>query len=285
MPASVTPSWIKTQRHDVYEAIDSRTTLAGTVKGKSVLITGAGRGIGRAIAQSFAQAGAQRIILTSRTQAQLDEVESEIAKVASGVEVKKVICDVVDAASVKDLFASIDGSIDVLVNNAGVMEAPVVLGDQDPEVWLRTWDVNIRGAFLVLHAFINRHKSGYIINTSSAGSIVTRTGSSAYQSSKTALNRISDFVDLEYPDLKVFTYHPGAVMTELARKSMPKATWPMLIDTPELAGHYCVWLASGKADFLSGRYSSCNWDVEEMLAIKEKIVEKNLLKEMVEMDF
>ena len=135
------------------------------------------------------------------------------------------------------------------------------MGEQDPETWMRTWDVNIRGTFLTMHAFINRHPRGYIINTSSVGSINTRPGFSAYQPSKTAVNRIADFLDKEYKDLKVFAYHPGGVMTELAKKSMPQDTWSFLNDKPELAGGYCVWLASGKADFLSGRYSSCNWDV------------------------
>ena len=285
MPASLKPSWIKTTHKDVYPAIDSRTTLAGTAKGKTILITGAGRGIGRAIAQSFAQAGAARVILTSRTQSQLDKVDSEIAKVSSGVKVQKVICDVVNATSVKELFEKIDGSIDVLVNNAGVLEPCIFMGEQDPEVWMRTWDVNIRGMFLTMHAFINRHPRGYIINTSSVGSISTRPGFSAYQPSKTAVNRIADFLDKEYEDLKVYAYHPGGVMTELAKKSMPKNTHSMLTDKPELAGGYCVWLASGNADFLSGRYSSCNWDVDELMEMEGKIVEKDLLKEMVEMEF
>lgn len=85
--------------------------------------------------------------------------------------------------------------------------------------------------------------------------------------------------------MKVMSYHPGGVMSKLARDSMPKETHSILIDKPELAGNFCVWLASGKADFLSGRYSSCNWDVDEIMAMKEKIVEKDLLKEMVEMEF
>lgn len=165
------------------------------------------------------------------------------------------------------------------------MEASLPLGDQDPELWLRTWDVNIKGTFLPIHAFLGRHKSGHIIITSSLGAIITTLGLSAYQPSKTAVNRIAEFLDKEYPDLKVFAYHPGAVLTELVRQSLPEETWPYFVDKPELAGNYCVWLASGKADFLSGRYSSSNWDVTEVLAVKETIVEKDLLKEMVEMEF
>ena len=91
MPPSICPTWIKTNHHDVYPAIDSSTTLAGTAQGKTILITGAGRGIGRAIAQAFAKAGATRVIITSRTQSELDQVESDITKVSPDVKVQKVI--------------------------------------------------------------------------------------------------------------------------------------------------------------------------------------------------
>lgn len=285
MPASLCPSYIKTNHHDVYSAIDSSTTLYGSAKGKTVLITGAGRGIGRAIAQSFAKAGAARVVITSRTQSELDDVESEIAKVASDAKVVKIVTDVTSKESVGALFDAIDGRIDVLCNNAGVLEPCIPTGEQDPDTWLRTWDVNVRGTFLPIHSFLNRQQDGYIINTSSVGSIGTRPGFSAYQPSKTAINRITDFLDKEYPGIKVMAYHPGGVMSKLAKESMPKDTWSLLNDKPELAGNYCVWLASGKADFLSGRYSSCNWDVDELMAMKDKIVEKDLLKEMVEMEF
>jgi len=216
----------------------------------------------------------------------LDDVESEILKVASHVKIQKIITDVTSKDSVKALFDAIEGHIDVLVNNAGVLEQCIPLGDQDPDAWLRTWDVNVRGTFLPIYNLVNRQKSNcYIINTSSVGSIGTRPGFSAYQPSKTAINRISDFLDKEYPEIKVMAYHPGGVMSKLAKESMPKETWSMLNDKPELAGNFCVWLTSGKADFLSGRYSSCNWDVDELSAMKDKIVEKDLLKEMVEMEF
>jgi len=285
MPASLCPSWIKTNHHDVYSAIDSSTTLQNTAEGKTVLVTGAGRGIGRAIAQAFAQAGAARIVITSRTQSELDDVEDDIIKVSSKVKVIKVTTDVTNKESVKALFDVIEGHIDVLINNAGVLEPCIPVHEQDPDTWLRTWDVNVRGTFLPIYSLLSRQRDGYIINTSSVGSIGTRPGFSAYQPSKTAINRISDFLDKENPDMKVMAYHPGGVMSKLAKESMPQETWSMLIDKPELAGNFCVWLASGSADFLSGRYSSCNWDVDELMSMKEKIVERDLLKEMVEMEF
>jgi FlaA1/EpsC-like NDP-sugar epimerase len=78
MPILDTPPFIASIHDDVYPAIDPRSALAGTAAGKTVLVTGSGRGIGKAIAVAFAHAGAACIILTSRTPAQLDEVEQEI---------------------------------------------------------------------------------------------------------------------------------------------------------------------------------------------------------------
>lgn len=60
-------------------------------------------------------------------------------------------------------------------------------------------------------------------------------------------------------DLKAPRYHPGSVMTQLA-SAVPKELQHLLSNAPELAGCYALWLASSKsADFLRGRYSSCNW--------------------------
>jgi len=58
---------------------------------------------------------------------------------------------------------------------------------------------------------------------------------------------------------------------------MPETMHHVLTDQPALAGGYTVWLTTPAADFLKGRYSSCNWDVDELLSKKSEILEKNLL--------
>jgi hypothetical protein len=65
-------------------------------------------------------------------------------------------------------------------------------------------------------------------------------------------------------------------MTELAQ-NMPKHMHGLLIDKPELAGGYAVWLTTPAADFLKGRYSNAVWDVDELIAKRAEIEEKNLL--------
>jgi NAD(P)-dependent dehydrogenase (short-subunit alcohol dehydrogenase family) len=284
MPAPIKPSFIETIHHDVYEAIDPRTTLANKAHGKTVLITGAGRGIGRAIAIAFAHAGASRLILTARTASQLEMVASEAKAVSNGIEVIKVEMDVTNESQVEALFHGIQDEVNILVNNAGYLERNISLAEADPSEWWHTWEVNIKGTYLATAHFLKNYRgTGTIINTSSIGSIITSPGFSAYQPGKTAINRITDFIHVEYPNVRVFVYHPGGVKTELA-KQLPENMMHMLVDTPELPAGYCVWLTTEQADFLRGRYSDCTWDVNELMKNAKLIVEMDLLKEEVKMD-
>jgi threonine dehydrogenase-like Zn-dependent dehydrogenase len=102
-PQVATPLTSKVH-HDIYSTISPSGALAGSAKGITVVITGAGRGIGRAQAIVFAQAGAKRVVIAARSSHELDEVEGEIKKVARATEVVKVITDVADEGSVKNLF-------------------------------------------------------------------------------------------------------------------------------------------------------------------------------------
>jgi NAD(P)-dependent dehydrogenase (short-subunit alcohol dehydrogenase family) len=128
-----------------------------------------------------------------------------------------------------------------------------------------------------------------VINTSSAGALLTTLGLSGYQSSKTAIIRyvsifeptdpwFTEFLHAEYgkQGLRAFAYHPGGVPTELAL-NMPKNMHYVLTDKPALAGGYSVWLTTPAADFLKGRYSSCTWDIDYLIPKQGEIEEGNLL--------
>ena len=103
-------------------------------------------------------------------------------------------------------------------------------------------------------------------------------GASDYQVSKHAINRLCEFVNVDHGEdgIKCFAIHPGGVPTALA-KNMPEKIHSMLVDEPELAAGFIVWLCSGKADWASGRYLSCNWDVNELLQMKDMIIKDDLL--------
>lgn len=283
MPVLIKPSFIETVHHDIYEAIDPRTTLKNKVHGKTVLVTGAGRGIWRAIAIAFVHAGACRLILTARTASQLKIVASEIKTVSNDIEVIMVETNVTNESKVEALFHGIQGTVDILVNNAGYLEHSISLAETDTSEWWNTWEVNVKGTYLITKHFLKNYRgTGTIINTSSIGSIITSPGLSSYQPGKTAINRITDFIQVEYPNVRAFTYHPGCVKIELSAQ-LPENMMHMLMDTPELAAGYCVWLTTQQADFLRGRYSDCTWDVNELMKNANLIVEKDLLKEEVKM--
>ncbi|KAM0750298.1 putative oxidoreductase [Meredithblackwellia eburnea MCA 4105] len=280
-----TGHFTKTVHNDVYSKISPLEGLKDTAKGLTVFVTGAGRGIGRSIALTFAQAGAKKVIITARSAEQLDEVEQAIKSDphANGTEVAKFVQDVLDSDGTEKIFATV-GDVDVLINNAGYLENWLKIGETTPDDWFKTWEVNVKGTFIPTRAFLRqieatkRTKPVTIINTSSAGSINTAPGASSYQATKSAVNRFTEYLHYEYPEtVRTFAYHPGGVVTQLA-KGMPTFMHGILNDQPELAAGYTLWLSTQpEAEFLRGKYSSCTWDIDELVAKKDEILEKNLL--------
>ncbi|KAI0728254.1 putative oxidoreductase [Fomitopsis betulina] len=273
--------------HDVYPAIDPRGALKNSCKGKSVLVTGAGRGIGKAVAHAFALAGASVIIITSRSQSELEFAREEILSQPqlNGSLAPKVLVQVTDVTSeesVKALFDRLDQEgveIDVLVNNAGYAEKAGLLHESDPTEWWTTWEANIKGTYLPTHSLLKSIFSSNtvapkpitIICTSSVGAIVSLYDFTAYQPSKTAVNRFAEFLSQTYGDkgVRVFAYHPGGVLTKLAAHGMPEHLHGVLTDTAELAAGFCVFLSApakyAETDILRGRYLSSLWDVDDMV--------------------
>jgi NAD(P)-dependent dehydrogenase (short-subunit alcohol dehydrogenase family) len=103
-------------------------------------------------------------------------------------------------------------------------------------------------------------------------------GASAYQTSKFALLRFTEFLQSDHgkEGLLAFAVHPGGVVTELAL-NMPKEVHAMLTDEPELAADAIVYLTQEKREWLGGRYVSCTWDMPEFLGMEKEVVEGNKL--------
>ncbi|BGP35314.1 hypothetical protein JCM10296v2_007150 [Rhodotorula toruloides] len=260
------PPLTSTVRHDVYADIDPCEGLKDAARGLSVLITGSGRGVGRSEALAFAEAGAQKVVITSRSKEELGEVRTSIGNLGKGCEVVMVECDLTDPASVDNLFKEA-GDVDVLINNAGYLEPCVPIRDSNPDDWMRTQRINIDGTFLATRAFLRSAASKGWLDSAPDKKL-----------GKSQINRFTEFLHFEEPSVRTFAMHPGGVMTKLARDSMPPDTHGLLNDTPELAASFAVWLATqSDADFLRGRYVSANWDVSELLTKKGEIVENNLL--------
>jgi NAD(P)-dependent dehydrogenase (short-subunit alcohol dehydrogenase family) len=282
-----------TARHDLYDAIDPAGALAGSAAGKVVFIAGASRGIGQATAVAFARAGARAVYLSARSEAALEETRSLVQAANPTTQCAVRACDVTVAtdvaAAVADCLARF-GAIDVADANAGFLGAWTKIGESDPDNWWWNWEVNMRGVYHVIRytipALIQSAKAhaakgqsgGHLILLSSIGAQLLMPGASDYQTSKHAVNRLCEFVQVDHDadGIKCFAIHPGGVATELGL-NMPEAMHQYLVDDPMLAAGFAVWLSSGRADWAKGRYLSATWDVPELMAMKDAILQDDLL--------
>ena len=198
---------------------------------RACIVTGGTRGIGFAIAAALLrQGGAVAIMGTS--QQGVDRAVSRLGQDAAVERVLPLVCDVRDAAAVERAFgetASRFGSLDVLVNNAGVgVGRPVAELSQNE--WDRIIGINLTGVFLCSKAALThmRDKGGWIINISSLASKNPFAGAAAYCASKAALNAFSDALmqEVRHHNIRVSCVLPGSVATEFSgRASTSGADW------------------------------------------------------------
>lgn len=276
-----------TIHNDTYPAINPTQF---NLSNRAVFVTGASKGIGLAVSEAFAKAGASYIALGARSSLEDSEKAVLAAAKEAGRQPPKVLklkVDVSDPKSVEAAAKDIEGQfgrLDILINNAGYLEPFVPLAESDPNEWSKTWDINIKGVYLVTRALMPlmlKTSGGLktILNASSVGAHGLRPGASAYQTSKLAVSRLSEFIGTEYGEQGVLSYsvHPGGVATELAL-GMPEYMHAVLNDTPRLSGDSICWFTAERREWLQGRWVSVNWDAEELVGMKGRIVEGDLLK-------
>ena len=264
----------------------NRDPRAGDVPldGQVALVTGAGRGFGRFFAEGLAKAGAA-VAVVARSNGEIAETVRQIER--AGGRALAVAADVTDRRAIEKLAADVErqlGPLDLLVNNAGVDDAVGPLWAVDPDQWWREMDINLRGPFLCAHAVLPgmlERGRGRIINVASLGGTVARAHRSAYACSKAALIRLTECLTLETrqhaPGICAFAIHPGIVMTSMNEghlRNPDVARWlPRmrgLVETmgdgsPEPAIRLILFLASGQADALSGRFIDAEADDVEAL--------------------
>ncbi|CEJ59635.1 hypothetical protein PMG11_08252 [Penicillium brasilianum] len=279
-------NFVPTTHHDTYPfIIPTGTELAS----KSILITGASRGLGRATAIQCVKAGCAKIALAARSS--LEGVVKEIEETAreAGVTPPKVLplqMDVTSNESVRDAAKAVDeafGRLDILVNNAGrLVEFNKPVHEIDPAEWWRAWEVNVKGTFLCCHYCIPlllKAETRIVINMSSLAANCLTYGASAYQVSRFANCRLTEFItrDYESQSLICITLHPGTVKTDMA-DNFPEYLQFLLIDKANLSADTIVWLCSQRREWLNGRFVVGNWDMKELEGKKDEIVERDLFK-------
>jgi NAD(P)-dependent dehydrogenase (short-subunit alcohol dehydrogenase family) len=246
-------------------------TRSGAMSKPVVLITGALTGIGRATAFAFAQEGS-RVVISGRR----DDAGALVTQLrALGAETEFVRADVRhedDVRNLVDKTVERFGRLDVAVNNAGTEGQPGPLTEQSAETYAATFDTNVLGTILSLKHEMRvmlAQGHGSIVNLSSTMGSRGAAGASMYVASKHAVEGLTKAAALEgaAAGVRVNAVAPGPVDTELLnrftgtaeRKAGAAATVPMKrLGTPEEIAQAIVFLASDKADYLTGQIIGVN---------------------------
>jgi 3-oxoacyl-[acyl-carrier protein] reductase len=190
------------------------------LSGQTALITGGGRGIGRAVAEMLAQAGAA-VVVSARS---ADEVNAVVHHLhATGGDALGVVADVAvpeDISRLVDAAVEMYGTVNILVNNAGVIQPIGMVWEVDPEEWARGITVNLVGAFRLCHAVLPlmiEEGAGRIINVSSGAARGVTLGWSAYASAKAGLDHFTRILagECQPHGVCVNAVHPGSTNTRM----------------------------------------------------------------------
>lgn len=236
--------------------------------GRTVLITGASRGIGRAAAVTFAKNGFN-VAVNYR---QSEDMAKSFIDELKGYEVKAAAycADVADKSAVWEMFRKAEaelGKITVLVNNAGIAEQ-ALFTDISEDMWDRMFDVNVKGAYNCTQAALPsmiHEKYGRIVNVSSMWGISGASCEVHYSASKAALIGFTKALAKEVglSGITVNCIAPGVIETDM-NSAIPKEIMETLkedtplnrIGTPEDAAEAIFFLASDKAGFITGQVLS-----------------------------
>jgi short-subunit dehydrogenase len=224
-----------------------------TLRGRSVLITGASSGIGRAIAEHAAREGA-RMVLVARREDALDEVASRVREL--GGEAHVIVCNVAlrhNALECVERADTLLGGIDVAVINAGVGRHRMLVEHDldDAEALLKT---NVFGTLYFAHALARKmlaRKQGFLVFMASVAGLLPVPGEAVYSASKFAIVGLAEALSIELePHVHVLTVCPGAVRTDFVKEDemdrMPEAARKTAIDADEVARATFEALADGK---------------------------------------
>lgn len=226
------------------------------LQGKVALVTGAGTGMGAAIATRFAAEGARVAVNYRASQAEANAVVAAIEK--AGGEAFAVQANVSIEDEVRRMVGEIEsrwGRLDVLVNNAGWSQVTphAELDQLTDELWDRTLNINLRGAFYCVRQCVplmRRGGGGAIVNNTSASAFHAAGSSLVYSASKAALvNLTMGLARALAPDIRVNAFAPGMVETRFAgwpaeqfvktRESTPLEALP----SPEDVAQTALYLA------------------------------------------
>ncbi|MDR6549421.1 SDR family oxidoreductase [Paenibacillus qinlingensis] len=236
--------------------------------GKVAIVTGAASGMGKAIAELFATEGAQVVVSDLRVEAAQTVVSGIAEKGGSAIAVAANVAKEEDVQALIDAAVKEYGTVDILINNAGIMDNFVPAGDVTDELWERVFAINTTGVMRttrkVLPIFTER-KSGIIVNIASAGGLNGSRAGAAYTASKHAVVGFTKNVGFQYANLGIRcnAIAPGGVSTNIGTTitspnpfGMERAMAGMGLNPragePAEIAKVALFLASDDASFVNG---------------------------------
>lgn len=235
------------------------------LENKSAIITGATRGIGRGIAVEFAKQGANVAFTYNSSVDAANALEEELK--SFGVEAKGYQSNAADFEAAQQLAKDVQelfGSIDILINNAGITKDNLLMRISE-EDFDKVIEVNLKSVFNLTKAVIRpmmKQRGGSIINMSSVVGLKGNAGQTNYAASKAGIVGFSKSVALELGSRNVRSnvIAPGFIETEMTDKLDEKTVqgWRDAIPlkrggTPEDIAHACVFLASDMSSYITGQ--------------------------------
>ena len=228
------------------------------------IVTGGGRGIGEAIALTLARQGA-RVVVASRTQAELDRVVARICE--AGGQAEAIPADVGQQSSVFQLVEKTlktFGQIDILVNAAATYGPIGPMWEADIEEWTRAVQINLGGTFMCCHAVLPHmigRSQGKIINFSGGGATFPLPRATAYGTSKAAvIALVRNLSAAVAPHIRINSVAPGLIETDMIESLDKKTRKNMIENTPlkrigkpqDIANSVC-YLLSDRSDYTTGQ--------------------------------
>lgn len=231
------------------------------IKGKTVVITGASFGIGAQATRVFTQAGA-RVVLLARSEGAIQKLAAEFPDSTLAVK-----CDVSDFLQVEYAMGRAQehfGSLDVLINNAGVIQPINRLADSDPSEWAKAIDINLKGVYFCARAVLP------IMLSQGAGSILTVSSGAAsnpveawshYCASKAGAAMLTRVIDVEerHQGIRAIGLSPGTVATQMQRdikasgiNPVSQMDWNDHIP-PDWPARALLWMCGADADGFLGQ--------------------------------
>jgi NAD(P)-dependent dehydrogenase (short-subunit alcohol dehydrogenase family) len=234
-------------------------------EGKVVLVTGGATGIGRAAALAFGRRGAS-VVIAGRRRAEGDKAVAALAE--AGTSGRFIVTDVTDPSALDELHRTVvadHGRLDIAFDNAGYQEPRAPVAEQDPALYDRVFDTNVRSVYLCLQHQIRimagQGGGSIVVNTSVSGLRNPNPGLALYSASKAAVISLTRSAAMEAAEqgVRINAVAPGRVVTDmmLASKIMDMravaAGLPVRrMGQPEEVAEAVVWLASGAASFVVG---------------------------------